>query len=160
VLGASLAEAYHSKRSGLPAGATVSPSSIFLPFAGMLLLTLVVWIWMFRQRVLGMRATGIEPKVRADLDQLGPRAVNSSANFQNLFELPVVFYAVVLALHQLALVDALHVVCAFGFFVFRVVHSIIHCTYNHVMHRFTVYAIASGFLWVMVLRLAWAVLVS
>src|SRR5215471_1951153 len=110
-------------------------SPIFLPFAGMLLLTLAVWIWMFRQRVLGMRATGIEPKVRADLDQRGPRAVNSSANFQNLFEL--------------ALVDALHVVCAFGFFVSRVVHSIIHCTYNHVMHRFTVYLVASLFLWVM-----------
>ena len=135
----------------------MNPSPIFVPFAGMMLLTFAVWVWMFRQRVAGMQATGIQPKVRADLDQLGPRAVNSSANFQNLFELPVVFYAVVLALHQLALVDALHVACAFGFFVFRVVHSVIHCTYNHVMHRFTVYTIASGFLWIMVLRLAWAV---
>jgi hypothetical protein len=131
---------------------------IFLPFAGMLLLTFAVWAWMLHQRVQGMKATGIEPKVRADLDQLGPRAVNSSANFQNLFELPVVFYAVVLALHQLGRVDAIHVACAWGFFAFRVAHSVIACTYNHVMHRFTVYAIASGFLWIMVLRLAWATL--
>jgi hypothetical protein len=135
-------------------------SPIFLPFAGMMLLTLAVWVWMFRQRVLGMRATGIEPKVRADLDQLGPRAVNSSANFQNLFELPVLFYAVVLALHQLALVDGIHVACAFGFFAFRVVHSVIHCTYNHIMHRFTAYSIASLFLWTMVVRLAWALVTA
>ena len=132
-------------------------SPIFLPLAGMLLVTLEVWIWMLHQGVQGMKATGVQPQVRADLDQLGPRAVNSSANFQNLFELPVVFYAVVLALHQLGLVDALHVACAWGFFAFRVVHSAIHCTYNHVMHRFSVYLVASLFLWAMVVRLAIAV---
>ena len=61
-------------------------------------------------------------------------------------------------LHQLGQVDAIHVACAFGFFAFRVAHSAIHCTYNHIMQRFTVYAIASGFLWVMALRLAFATL--
>jgi hypothetical protein len=136
----------------------VSPRLIFVPFVGMLLLTLFVWVLMLQRRVAGMRETGIEPKVRADLDRLPATAVNASANFQNLFELPVVFYACVLALHQLGWIDAIHTVCAFGFFLFRVVHTAIHCTYNHVMHRFTAYAVASAFLWVMVLRLAFAML--
>jgi hypothetical protein len=137
--------------------APTPPSPIFIPFAGMLLLTLGVWLWMFVQRISAMRRLGIEPKTRADLDLLGPRAVNSSANFQNLFELPVAFYACVLAVHQLGLVDAGYVTCAFGFFAFRIAHSSIHCTYNNVIHRFSVYAVASLFLWSMVVRLAVAV---
>jgi hypothetical protein len=136
----------------------MNASLIFVPFAGMLVLTLAVWILLFQRRVAGMKETGIEPKVRADLDRLPAPAVNASNNFQNLFELPVAFYACVLALHQLGLVDAIHVACAFAFFAFRLAHSAIHCTYNHIMQRFTVYAIASLFLWVMVLRLAYAVL--
>ena len=136
----------------------MASSIIFVPVVGMFLLTLVVWVWMFRERIRAMRELGIEPQTRADLDRLGPRAVNSSANFQNLFELPVIFYACVLALVAVRAADTLVVVCAFGFLAFRVAHSVIHCTYNQVMHRFTVYAIASLFLWVMVLRLAVAVL--
>lgn len=133
-------------------------SPIFIPFAGMLVLTLLVWIWMFYQRITAMNELKIEIKTRADLDLLGPRAINSAANFQNLFELPVAFYACVLALHQLGLVDAVHVACAFGFFLFRIAHSAIHCTYNHIIQRFSVYAVAALFLWVMVLRLTIAVL--
>jgi len=136
----------------------MASSIIFVPVVGMFLLTLVVWVWMFRERIRAMRELGIEPQTRADLDRLGPRAVNSSANFQNLFELPVIFYACVLALVAVRAADTLVVVCAFGFLAFRIAHSVIHCTYNQVMHRFTVYAIASLFLWVMVLRLAVAVL--
>ena len=134
----------------------MAASPIFVPFAGMLLLTMLVWVWMFRERIAAMRRLGIDPKTREDLDRLGPRAINSSANFQNLFELPVVFYACVLALVATGRVDALHVACAWGFLAFRIAHSVIHCTYNVVLHRFAVYAIASGFLWVMVVRFALA----
>jgi hypothetical protein len=70
----------------------------------------------------------------------------------------VLIYACVLALYQLRHVDHLHVACAFGFLAFRIAHSTIHCTYNHVMHRFAVYAVASVFLWIMVVRLAGAAL--
>lgn len=138
----------------------MNASPIFIPFAGMLVLTAVVWLWMLRERVGAMRRLGIEIQTRADLDALGPRAINSSANFQNLFEVPVLFYACVLALHATGLVDALHVACAFGFLCFRIAHSVIHCTYNHIMQRFTVYAIATLFLWVMVARFTVAILGS
>jgi len=133
-------------------------SPIFVPFVGMLVLTLVVWVWMFRERIGAMQRLGIQIETKADLDRLGPRAINSSANFQNLFELPVLFYACVLAVFALQQVDTFYVVCAWGFFLFRVVHSGIHCTYNHIMQRFTVYAIASLFLFAMIVRLAFTVL--
>jgi hypothetical protein len=129
---------------------------IFVPFAGMMVLTLAVWLLMFQRRIAAIRTLGIQIQTRADLERLPAPAVNASNNLQNLFELPVIFYACVLALHVTGLVDTAHVVCAFGFFVFRIAHSAIHCTYNHIMQRFTVYAIASLFLWIMVVRLALA----
>jgi hypothetical protein len=130
---------------------------IFTPFVGMMLLTLVVWVVMFKRRIAAIRTLGLNPQTRADLELFPAPAVNASNNFQNLFELPVVFYAVVLALVQTGQVDSIHVICAFGFVAFRVVHSTIHCTYNHIMQRFSVYTVASVFLWTMVVRLAIAV---
>lgn len=132
----------------------MQPTQIFIPFAGMLLLTLIVWFYMFYLRIGHINATGASPRTRADLEQFPSRAVSSANNFQNLFELPVIFYASVLALYVLNQVDYIHIICAFGFLLFRVLHSLIHCTYNHVMQRFVVYAIASLFLWVIVVRLA------
>jgi hypothetical protein len=134
------------------------PELIFVPFAGTMLLTLVVWVVMFARRIGAIHASGVRPRTRADLDRLPVPAVNASNNLQNLFELPVLFYACVLALYQLGQVDHLHITCAFGFLAFRIAHSTIHCTYNDVMHRFAVYATASIFLWIMVVRLAATVL--
>jgi hypothetical protein len=136
----------------------MQPTQIFIPFAGMLLLTMLVWINMFYLRIGHINRTGAQPKSRTDLDAFPPRAVAASNNFTNLFELPVLFYACVLALYVLNQVDYFHVACAFGFLLFRVLHSLIHCTYNHIMQRFAVYAIASLFLWIMVVRLALGIL--
>lgn len=133
-------------------------SLILIPFVGMLLLTLAVFVYMFSLRIPAIRASAVEIKSRADLENLPPRAVSSAHNFQNLFELPVIFYACVLALYITRQADYLHVICAFGFLFFRIAHSVIHCTYNHIMQRFVVYAIASIFLWIMVIRLAIGVL--
>jgi hypothetical protein len=132
----------------------MQPLAIFIPFTGMLVLTMLVWFYMFYLRLGHIRRTGVEPKSRADLDAFPPRAVGASNNFVNLFELPVIFYACVLALYVLRQADHIHVICAYGFLLFRVLHSLIHCTYNNIMQRFAVYAIASFFLWVMVVRLA------
>jgi hypothetical protein len=42
--------------------------------------------------------------------------------------------------------DGLLVILAWGFVFFRVLHSVIHCTYNNVNHRFAVYAASCLFL--------------
>lgn len=136
------------------------PAAILVPFVGMFLLTLAVWVNMFVQRIKAINAAGVRPQTRADLDKYPPLAVNSSANFQNLFEIPVIFYACVLGVVATASVDTFHVVCAYGFFVFRILHSAIHCTYNDVNHRFGVYAVSALFVWVMVFRLAATVLAA
>ena len=42
---------------------------------------------------------------------------------------------------------------AWGFVAGRVLHSLIQCSYNKVMHRFAVYVVSTGLVWVL-----WAVL--
>ena len=49
-------------------------------------------------------------------------------------------------------VDATYVAAAWAFVVFRVAHSVVHCTFNRVMVRFSCYLAASLALWFMLLR--------
>jgi hypothetical protein len=70
----------------------------------------------------------------------GPDAVPDYAHlparhFINLFEVPVLFYAVCLAAIFLHLSGSAMVFLAWGFVFCRVVQAFIHMTYNNVLHR-------------------------
>jgi hypothetical protein len=53
----------------------------------------------------------------------------------------VLFYVLCLALHVTASVTVPQLVLAWVFVALRVAHSLIHCTYNRVMHRFMVFVL-------------------
>ena len=108
---------------------------IFQPFVATMLLTLAVWIYMYGRR-LGF--------------------IFASDNLKNLFELPTLFYALVLYLYVTHQVDKAYVVAAWGFFAFRVLHSVVHCTFNFIPLRFWLYVVSAAALWLMVLRAALA----
>jgi hypothetical protein len=130
---------------------------ILQPFVSTMLLTLVVWLYMYAQRLFFIFASGLDPKkmTPAELGRLSPtRVSNPSDNLKNLCELPTVFYAVVLGLYMTHQVDMGHVVAAWTFFAFRALHSVVHCTFNFIPLRFTLYVVSAGALWFMVLRAA------
>jgi hypothetical protein len=77
---------------------------------------------------------------------------------KNLFELPTVFYAIVLYIYLTHQVDPIFVGAAWGFFLFRTLHSVVHCTFNFIPLRFVLYVISAGALWFMVLRAAMSAL--
>lgn len=128
-------------------------ASIFIPFLGMMLLSLAVWLYMYYLRLQFFKREQIAPQQVAttrQMTELAPGRVNlPSENFINLFELPVLFYALCIYLYITGQVTVTYLVLAYGFLVFRVVHSIIHCSYNRVMHRFYAYSISSLALWTM-----------
>ncbi len=133
----------------------MNQTAIFGPMLGMMGLTLVVWLLMYARRIPFLNAQEIDPDeiTPAMLEQLSPPEVaNPSDNLKNLFEMPVLFYALALYLHAVGQVDAVHLVAAWVFVGFRVLHSAIHCTINKVMARFALYALSSLALWFMVLR--------
>jgi hypothetical protein len=51
-------------------------------------------------------------------------------------------------------VDTIHLVAAWVFFGFRVLHSAVHCTFNRIPLRFFLYLAAAVALWLMVVRVA------
>ena len=56
-------------------------------------------------------------------------------NYMNLLELPVLFYVICLILRISGGVTPLSVSLAWAYVVLRVVHSLIHLSYNRVFHR-------------------------
>ena len=135
----------------------MNPAPIFDPVFVMLLLTLIVWIYMYARRIPFIQKLDLEPdEVTPDaLASLSPPAVsNPSDNLKNLFELPVIFYTICGYLYVTQQVDAVYVTAAWIFAALRIAHSAVHCTVNIVLLRFGLYAVASLALWFMVGRAA------
>jgi hypothetical protein len=128
---------------------------IFEPFFGTMFLTLVVWVYMYGRRLPFIFSSRLDPKQMTPLElaRLSPPQVsNPSDNLKNLFELPTVFYAVVLYLYLTHSVDTIYLAAAWVFFLFRVLHSAVHCSFNYIPLRFVLYVISAAALWFMVLR--------
>src|SRR5436190_67008 len=118
---------------------------IFQPFLATMVLTVVVWIYMYGRRLPFIFSSGLDPKqmTPAELARVSPPQVSApSDNLKNLFELPTVFYALVLYVYVTHQVDAVYVSAAWGFFLFRVLHSVVHCTFNFIPLRFVLYVIS------------------
>ena len=135
----------------------MDPQTIFAPFFAQMFLTLVVWVYMYARRIPFILSLGANVDLRkaGELARLSPAAVsNPSDNLKNLFEMPVLFYALVLYLFVTREVDATYVVAAWIFVAFRAAHSIVHCTFNLVLLRFYLYLAATVALWFMLFRAA------
>ena len=139
----------------------MAQSAIFGPFFAMIFLTLVVWVYMYIRRIAFISVNKIRPDDLAPpgaLANLSPPAVNNpSDNLKNLFEIPVLFYALVLYLFVTRQVDAGYIYAAWIFVVFRAMHSAVHCTFNLIILRFYLYLAGSLAVWFIAFRaaLAW-----
>ena len=134
---------------------------IFNPFLAMILLTIVVWFYMYARRIPFLQRGKIDLNrlTAAELARISPPAVaNPSDNLKNLFEVPILFYALALYLYVSNRVDATYVTAAWIFVAFRALHSAVHCTINIVILRFWLYCISTLALWFIALRAAYAVL--
>jgi hypothetical protein len=142
----------------------MAQTAIFGPFFATMLLTLIVWVYMYVRRIAFIRGTALDPKelaVPGRLAAVSPAAVsNPSDNLKNLFEIPVLFYALVLYLFATGNVDATYVRAGWVFVAFRALHSAVHCTFNLVMLRFYLYLVASLAVWFMLARATLAYLGS
>lgn len=136
----------------------MTQDEIFNPFFATVCLTFLVWVYMYIRRISFIKSRKIRPKeltVPGALAQISPPNVsNPSDNLKNLFEIPVLFYALVLYLFITKQVDAVYVNAAWIFVAFRVLHSIVHCTFNLVMLRFYLYLFSTLAVWFIAIRAA------
>jgi len=129
---------------------------ILQPMLGVMVLTAIVWFVLYARRIPAMKKARVPVQTYTTPDKvIGvlPDAVNYPAyNFNNLFQLPVLFYGLCLYLYLTGNVDTGYLVAAWAFFAFRVSHSFVHCTSNIVMLRFYLYAAGALALWFMLGR--------
>jgi hypothetical protein len=125
------------------------------PVLALIVLSLLVWIWMYATRIPAMQRAGIDPQ-RArhpgSLDGLPSAARQVADNYNHLMEQPTIFYAlcfyIVLAGHS----DALNIYLAWTYVGLRVVHTLLQCTINNVTLRFAVFSLSTLALMVMAAR--------
>ena len=73
-------------------------------------------------------------------------------NYMNLLELPMLFYVGGLMYYVAGKVDGVVLAVAWTYVALRAIHSVIHVTYNNVMHRLAVFALSNvvlGVFWVL-----------
>ena len=108
-------------------------------------LTVVIMVLTARVRM-GSVKSGAVPESYYNLMEghaVPELVAKTTRNFNNLFEVPTLFYAggaVYLALDQ---TGQAAVISAWVFVAARVLHSIIHLSYNNPMHRMVVFAIGN-----------------
>ncbi|NJK74171.1 MAG: hypothetical protein HC849_18125 [Oscillatoriales cyanobacterium RU_3_3] len=132
--------------------------AIFSPFFATVFLTLLVWLYMYIRRISFITSRKLSQKdlaVPGALAQISPPNVsNPSDNLKNLFEIPIIFYALILYLFVTKQVDAVYVNAAWVYVVFRALHSAVHCTFNLIILRFYLYLFSTLAVWFIAIRAA------
>lgn len=124
--------------------------SLIWPAAALVGLTCVVWFTLYARRIPYMYRNRIAPDAvasRAQVVELLAPVQAPANNFANLLELPVLFYLLAVVATLTERTGPGMTAAAWAFVGLRVLHSLIHCTYNRVMHRFLVYSAGALMLW-------------
>ncbi len=115
----------------------MQPEQIFFPIIGMAFLTLTIGLRMLKLRIKAVKEGAINPAYfRLNRGgKLPEYLAKSTQHYDNLFEMPILFYVVVVLVYVTGHVDPIYLVSAWLFLIARVVHAVIHVTYNNVQHR-------------------------
>jgi hypothetical protein len=125
--------------------------AILLPPTALALLTAFVFGRLYKDRIAEIRARRIHPqKLATSKDAAGLlENVASSDHYRNLFETPVLFYALCGFLAITQLTTVLLLASAWGYVFLRAAHTYIHLTSNKVIRRFQLFFASSIVLYLM-----------
>ena len=125
------------------------PSPLLGPVVALVAWSIVMFIWMYIARLPAMKRAGISLKGRVGsrggaLEGAIPDQANWKAhNYNHLMEQPTIFYAIVLTLVLMGFDHPINIYLAWGYVVFRVLHSLVQATVNVVTYRFALFVLAS-----------------
>jgi hypothetical protein len=135
----------------------MNATAILLP-----VMTLVGWTFFVLLNIPYRRFRAAFKKEVTELDfrhgesgRVPPDVGIPNRNFMNLLEAPVLFYVVCLVFQVSGLALAAFVPLAWTYVALRILHSLIHLTYNRVRHRMLAFAASNVVLvimWSMLLR--------
>ena len=134
---------------------------ILYPMFGMIAVTAVMVILLYASRIQALSQRAKNPnkvpnEVARHSDEIrkymSPRNRVITENYNHLFEQPTLFYAVVVYIFLMGNTDATHIILAWGYVIFRAIHSVYQLTLNQVPMRATIFGIAGAFLLIMIFR--------
>ena len=136
----------------------MSTQTILHPVIALLLLSCVMFFWMYATRVPAILKSGMkmDPQVPSGdlMKQLPARVRWKADNYNHLLEQPTMFYAVALTLALLDAGNGLNTALAWCYVGMRVVHTLVQTMGNVIMLRFGVFVFGSLFLVALVVRAA------
>lgn len=134
---------------------TLTEKMLVLAMAAQVLLAVAILVMMGRERVPRVISGEIPmADIAVERSAYPLRARLLSNNFDNQFQLPILFFVAALLALQIGVIGWVEVLLAWTFVVLRYIHAAIHITSNNVLHRFMVY---SAGLAVLVLFWLWLV---
>lgn len=113
--------------------------------------TFLVLTWLGASRILAAQCRQIVPAdfKLGESAQVPEHVCIANRNYMNLLELPVLFYVVCLLIVVTGIASPTLLALAWAYVGLRVLHSLVHLSYNHVLHRLAVFATSNGVLAVM-----------
>ncbi len=130
-------------------------ASMIAPVMALVAWSLVMWVWMYVQRIPAMQKAGIKPqdaRFPGSLDVLPDAARQAADNYNHLMEQPTIFYAAALAIQAAGHADGMAVHLAWVYVGVRVLHSLLQVSLNLVPVRFLLFVASTGVLAAMVVR--------
>ncbi|MBK6510251.1 MAG: MAPEG family protein [Haliea sp.] len=133
-------------------------TAILSPVVALLLLTSVVWAWMYATRIpaigkLGMKLDANLPNGQ-QMSELPPRVRWKADNYNHLLQQPVMFYAIALTLALLGAGEGLNLTLAWWYVGLRVVHTLHQTLWNKIEIRFVLFSLSSLVLIALIVRAA------
>lgn len=129
--------------------------SMIAPVMALVAWSLVMWVWMYVQRIPAMQKAGIKPqdaRFPGSLDVLPDAARQAADNYNHLMEQPTIFYAAALAIQVAGHADGMAAHLAWVYVGVRVLHSLLQASLNLVPVRFLLFVASTGVLAAMVVR--------
>jgi hypothetical protein len=119
--------------------------AIFMPMGALALLTfLVLTLIPFRRFRAGFAGRIVPDDFKFGESGNVPGDVSiPNRAYMNLLEMPVLFYVICLLLFVSGRVDQTFLYLAWAYVGLRVLHSLIHVTYNNVYHRLSVFTLSN-----------------
>lgn len=133
---------------------------IFYPLLAMVLLTFIVGVKMLISRIKAVKEEGMNPAFFA-LNRGAKQPdylIKVSQHYENLFELPLLFYIAVILVYITNNADYLYFSLAVLFVVVRYIHAFIHVTYNNLLHRRNAFLVGTVLLFILWLRLSYQII--
>ena len=115
---------------------------IFAPMGALALLTFVVLGFIPATRFPAVFAGKVTPEdfKLGESARVPPNVAVTNRNYMNLLESPNLFYVACIVFYVTDLVDGPAVALAWLYVGLRIAHSVVHLTYNNVMHRLVPFA--------------------